>query len=389
MSTTTSLIGLTGLIITEALRPTGSNLVPIQFLIVEDDPNMLHFYRMVIEDLKEEVELIEASSGDQAIQLFMTNKDFSPQFIICDFHMKNGNGLKFYQFLKHRKLKIPFLVISGEHGHPFMSDPQFNKIETNHILTKPLLVKDLKEVLSLYFASAVVNKKKDISNEFQKVNILFFLRFQKTLCDVYLKLSDKKFIKIFHKESGFEAHDIQKYVTKGIKYLYIGNDDYERFNVSSSELSFLKTLEGHADAECSFEVTQAVLGSLFQSYGLSRKLINKGLEQISKMMTKVQNSKEIMDIFEVRQDETSFYSDHALMISMLGHLTLSHMGWNSEENSENLCLAAILHDALVTEDVANIMEGANSEKMEFISSEEKDGFYSHPRKDSSAYSIKY
>ena len=164
----------------------------IKVLIVDGDHNMHHFYQMVFEDFNNTIEIIEAPDGEHAISLFTDNDEFSPDFIISDYVLDDQQGIKFYQYLRHRYSEIPYVVVTKELNSPYASEEEFQRKETNHIIIKPAIIKELRAILSLYFDGEKEKISEDISGDYQKINTIFFMRFQKTLCDVYIKLSEKK-----------------------------------------------------------------------------------------------------------------------------------------------------------------------------------------------------
>jgi response regulator RpfG family c-di-GMP phosphodiesterase len=351
-----------------------------RILVVEDDHNLLHFYNMVCENFNDSIEIIEATSGDQAIKMFQEDDNFSVDLIISDYKMEDGDGLKLYQFLRHRYSEIPFLVVSGNDNGAFTKNEQFARTSTNHYLPKPVREPDIRKILSLYIETSSSVDPDDISANFKKVNTVFFLRFQQTLCDIYIKLSDRKYVKLFHSEGSFNASDISRYLNKNIKHLYLTAEDYEKFQVSMAEMPFLEGIEQDEDENDSFETTQAVLSSLLQTYGISDALIKKGFTKIINTKNKINNSNELVELFEIRKESHSFYSDHSLMVALLASLTLDKMDWSSDENTEKLCMAAVLHDSVLEEEIVNIMESGNLEKFEFISDGQKDEYFAHPHK---------
>ena len=351
-----------------------------KILIVEDDHNLMHFYNMVCENFNESMEIIEATSGDQAIEMFQDDDNFTVDLIISDYKMEDGDGLKLFQYLRHRYSNIPFLVVSANDDGVFTKNEQFEKTATNHYLPKPVREPDIRKILNLYIRKSVEGKVDDISANYKKIKTVFFLRFQKTLCDIYIKLSEKKYVKVFHEEGTFNASDITRFLNKNIHNLYLTNEDYEKFKVSMAKMPFLEGLEQDEDDNDNFETTQAVLSSLLQTYGISDSLIQKGFQKIIYTKNKINSSSELISIFEIRKESYSFYSDHSLMVALLIGLTLDKMDWYSDENAEKLYMVSILHDSLLEEEIVNIIESGDMTRFEFITDNQKDEYFAHPNK---------
>jgi two-component system chemotaxis response regulator CheY len=82
-------------------------------LIVEDSSMTRSMIRAITEDMEEEFETIEASTGFEALRLIPSRKF---DLIITDINMPDINGLEFINFVKKddRYRSIPVLVVSTE-----------------------------------------------------------------------------------------------------------------------------------------------------------------------------------------------------------------------------------------------------------------------------------
>ncbi len=350
----------------------------IKILVLEKDHDLLHFYSMIFEKYNESIEMIELDSVEKGILFFKNDQNLKTEFIIINDEMGEESTLKFYNFLKHKKIIAPLLFISkDEEGRSFFIK-ELSERPTNHCLLRPVIEPDFTKVLSLY-----LKREKQINSKatgtFQKVNAIFFLRYKRTLCDIYIKLSDRKFIKLIHGKDGFEAKDIQRYLNKGLTYFYLTKKDYEKFNVTCNETTFLESLNESADSEPSFETTQAILSSLLQTFGVSDFLLSKAFENINKVRKKIMDNESLLELFKNRQDTQSFYYDHALLVGLLASLTLEKMSnWRSAENIEKICIAAMLHDSALEEEVVNTMESEPSNDLMTLSIDQKNKFLDHP-----------
>lgn len=82
----------------------------MRLLIIEDSPDMI----LVLKDeLAEKIkcELTISQSGNEGIEILKGVRDFD--VIICDYQMKNGDGLDVLNFLNNQQINIPFIFFSG------------------------------------------------------------------------------------------------------------------------------------------------------------------------------------------------------------------------------------------------------------------------------------
>jgi len=110
-----------------------------RLLIVDDDPPVAEFLR---EGLETHFSLIMVVASVAQAKSLMDGP-FVFHAIICDYHLADGTGLDFYNWLRQkRKCEIPFLMISGKVKPISMEDPAFD------FLAKPFQPSDILEVMN-------------------------------------------------------------------------------------------------------------------------------------------------------------------------------------------------------------------------------------------------
>lgn len=85
----------------------------MKLLVVEDSHSMRSYLTALLEDSDEELEIIEASSGFEALKV-LPHHQF--QAILTDINMPDISGLELVSFLKNHPTykSIPIMVISTE-----------------------------------------------------------------------------------------------------------------------------------------------------------------------------------------------------------------------------------------------------------------------------------
>jgi two-component system chemotaxis response regulator CheY len=87
----------------------------MKILVVEDSPSMRSYLSTILEtgDSLEELEIVEASSGFEALKTLPHHKFDA---ILTDINMPDINGLELVSFLKNHPVyrSIPIMVISTE-----------------------------------------------------------------------------------------------------------------------------------------------------------------------------------------------------------------------------------------------------------------------------------
>ena len=105
-------------------------LVALRALIVDDQRTM----RSIVRTLLSQVgitDVIEAADGTEAIELLEMPGEQPPDFVICDLHMKDGDGMAFCNKIRRHKnddlAQIPVLILTGD------SDGLLHEIGRAHV----------------------------------------------------------------------------------------------------------------------------------------------------------------------------------------------------------------------------------------------------------------
>lgn len=124
-------------------------LVELRALIVDDQRTM----RSIVPTLLSQLgitDVVEAADRTEAIELIEMPGEAVPDFVICDLHMKDGDGMAFCNKLRRHKnnniAQIPVLILTGD------SDGLLHEVALQigaaKVLTKPISAPDLGREIS-------------------------------------------------------------------------------------------------------------------------------------------------------------------------------------------------------------------------------------------------
>jgi response regulator RpfG family c-di-GMP phosphodiesterase len=347
-------------------------------MIVENDHNQRHLYTMILENLNPSVEILEVETVEEAITAL---EEDQIDIVLSELALIDGNCQKIYQFINYKQLGIPFIVMTGGEVSLLMDDESFMDNEAFMILEKPITEPMLREAVDGYMDFDVqASVPEDISENFCKVKIHYFLRFDQTYIPVYIKLSNRKFVKLFHDEYRFGTDEIHRYLSRGVDYLYITREDFEQFNVTVGNTPFLSCLEQEgASAQERWKRTQEVLSSMLLSCGINERALSKAFNNIDGIKERISSEPDFGDISTMFSDGQDFYTDHSLLTAIFTGLILEKVEWNSEANLEKLLLASLLHDSTLDPDIASVMESNDMDLISEVSQEDKDKYFSHSK----------
>ncbi len=348
-------------------------------MIVENDHNQRHLYTMILENLNPSVDILEVETVAEAVS--MLEEDVI-DIVITEFSLSDGNCQKIYQFINYKEMPTCFIVATNDDVSQLVDDESFMSNESFKILEKPITEPLLRDAVEGYMEFDIQTSfdPEDITENFCKIKILYFLRFDKTDIPVYIKLSNKKFVKLFHGEYQFGTEEIHRYLARGVEYLYITREDFESFKVTIGNMPFLSILDiQNENPQKRWKRTQEVLSSLLLGCGVSERALNKGFTNIECIRDRINNDTDFEEISSIVSSSDSFYSDHSLLTAIFSGMILEKVEWNSEANMEKLLLASLLHDATLDPDVANVMESNNMDMISDVSKEDQDKYFNHAK----------
>ncbi|MFW9999399.1 MAG: PleD family two-component system response regulator [Candidatus Hodarchaeota archaeon] len=134
-------------------------------ILVEDDPNILKYLKMMLEF--NDCQVITAENGKEGRKVLSELKD-SPDLIISDIMMPEMNGYDFFEAVSNNPIycQVPFIFLSALDSP---EDVRFGKmLGVDDYLTKPINEEDF---LAIVFGKIKRNKTINLINE--KINEIF------------------------------------------------------------------------------------------------------------------------------------------------------------------------------------------------------------------------
>lgn len=349
----------------------------MKILLAEDNDEIRDLYSLHLENIFDSVEVIEAISGNQAISILEQNNNFD--IIISDFRMENGSGADLYFFVKEKQIDLPFLLFSSDELSSIIELPNFiEDRDKNYYLNKPCRSKEFSDLIKTIAQKYVANI--DVSDsDYKKVRLLYFLRYNTSLCDIYIKINGKKFVKIISKKDSYTRLVIYKFVQKKQKFLYIKASDYKMFSSSLYKTPFLiedKSLSNEYIVDTS-TATMEIIHDLVSTLGINErviKLVDATFNQIEKNLKEDKDLYKLLNKFRGRK---GYLYDHSYMCAYVCEVLCKEMNWTSIETKTKLFYASILHDVSLTDDIVE----SNQQDANTLNEDSKhklDQYHAHP-----------
>lgn len=348
----------------------------MNILIVEDEPIIRQFCTLILENNFSGCNIIEAVNANVAIDIL--NSGQSVDFILSDYDMSGGNGDLLVQHLKTINWDRPYLFHTSNsiQDLPYMEE-FVGGMNNRAYAQKPVRLKELTGIIRSLLNEEVVER------EYHQVRISYFLRGNKALCDIYIKLNETKYVKIINGGDFYKKSDIDKYINKSQKFLYLMKDDFETFANEFSQTPFLEFVDDIDNAESSEDGLvrlHAVLKDLVESVGVDQYAIRIADSYVKSVGNITQSNKSISEmLFKLRQRRDYIY-DHSYMSACIGTYIVKQLPWCSNEIVEKLCFASLFHDITLSSPELAMAHDLDDSKLRHLSKEEMKELVEHPKR---------
>lgn len=193
-------------------------------------------------------------------------------------------------------------------------------------------------------------RSQDIDQKYCKIQTKLLVAVGKLKGDVFIRLSDHKYIKLFNEGDEFEHSDLEKYtLKKGVEYLYLHVDDVNEFidkynadlNAKLAEMNKNPPKNVVETVVAAHETTR----ELGKRVGFSKDvqvMAKAAVQMTMKEMGKNPGLRDILNRLEGHKDD--YIGAHSMLCGMTACAIASHLEWGSEQTFNKLTLAAFLHD---------------------------------------------
>ncbi|MCO4794689.1 MAG: response regulator [Bacteriovoracaceae bacterium] len=330
----------------------------MKLLYAEDSIELANLYIEIMESRLPNVKIHHVVNGQDAIDCLQCE---SFDLIISDYKMPKKNGGDLYNYLKDNNRDESFILLTGENFKELEEFRDINKEENNRrtkLLNKPceedVLIETIKLALSIEESSSTEQEVHE-NNTYIQYDIDRFLSLNKAPCEIYIKLSEKKWIKVLN-EGEIEVFEvINKYKNKGIVNLCIKSNDQQSFLSSLGEtLVGAMSLNDEVSSASKVSVAENVILTVqeqLQNFGFKREQVT----QVKKLVTHVIDTySENMTIQQLLSDlensNSGYLYKHSMMTGLVANLLLKCTEWSNVEAQEKLTMASLFHDISLKND---------------------------------------
>ncbi len=354
----------------------------MRILLVEKNDSYRQQLTLNLENMFPECEIVFALELAKARELLAPENGEAAKFDLIMIGEQTGVPA-IEAFVADFKSLKSILVLASEKDLPRLSALASEQVVVGPPVKSLEALKDLmRKIVNPRFFMQKAGREV-LDERFSRVRITFFWRFNHTDCDIYLRLSAHKFVKIINGGDYYDKDIIEKYANKKQQFLYITKDDFERFGERLGSTPFLGLIDTEGASlsnEAMVRQTHALLQELVTSVGVSEsavKMANMYCDFVVNTTVKKSN-RGLLDLFKNFRERKDYLYDHSYLLSCLCAFISKELQWHTSETVEKLCYAALFHDITLKDPELAMITDLESAQMSKFTPEEVLAYHQHP-----------
>lgn len=301
----------------------------------------------------------------------------SPDMVFVSDDLQDGTARDILDYAANSFAKTKFVLIGDSYPTNFPDPEEFDSLNSDFLplqLTFPQFTAKL---------SRITGSDLEIRELYRHIPLVSFYRYNQVLCDTYVKLSDDKYVKIQKAGATYSRDDLDKYRHKGIAHLYIKDDDFQKYAVSFSNLSFLKGPAEYAklsEEEMLLRLSDVhmQINDIAKEVGISKDAIALAEENCKNIIFFISDHPGLEALFVRKATLEDYLYDHSYLTSIVCAEIFSKIGHGNMEGIKKLCQASIMHDITIKNPKLSLVKGQNDPRMMEFTKEEVKNYLKHP-----------
>jgi putative nucleotidyltransferase with HDIG domain len=309
-------------------------------LVVEDDDDLRSTLSQYLVSKNHEV--VEASNGKAAIEM-LKHKNFD--VVLSDVQMPEMNGVQLLEWVKAQHT-AKFIMMTGFTN--LLETKTAHDLGADEFLSKPFRIDDLTVAISKVLSHAgTQSDTENLDGIYCKVSIEDFMSKQQIELDLYVRLSESKYVKIGHQGQPMPRERILTYRDKGVTHLHIRKDEFNK--LVGFQLSNLKDLKTHPATPLQKKLdfikfsNDLILEKAFVA-GVDREAYDAASEFLSSTVQIITEHPDVFDLLAALNDHSNAIYAHSLGVSLYAMMIARKMEFTSSQLFFKIGIAGLFHD---------------------------------------------
>ncbi|OIQ19945.1 MAG: hypothetical protein BM556_05505 [Bacteriovorax sp. MedPE-SWde] len=323
-------------------------------------------------DSEFEVDTTAFSSNVEALRYI--NNTSSVNIVILSIKDNNESFKNFLENLAniHREFLVILLVDNPESVEyiPKLKGVTFEVVQYNNVA-------EIEKV----FQHFGILKNSTIDDKYDKLSVDEISRFDSFAFDIFIRINERKYIKVINKSDSFGAITLKKYIDKGLQYVFVERSNYSMYinQVYEDVTSFYEydCISSSLKLDGQLQSIDFVYRSL-QGIGLSQKSIEIANKTMNIVLSDFKKNKSLWKLLTEKLNDSNYLTQHSLSLSYLTSTVAHELGWNTRSTLEKLVMASFLHDIGLNNHELAIINSFDSEDFLMLNQDEVDDVTEHP-----------
>lgn len=314
----------------------------IRILLVDDDDDLRMALSMLLK--KQGFTVTEALNGKEA-QTLITSSDYD--LVLTDIRMPVMNGIELLNFVKNSK-PMPVVLMTG--FSEIMEAQDAFEIGADDFLAKPFSKEDLMATLRTVLKlppEGLLQQVANVDLNYCRVLIEEFTSGSKLKVDLFLRLSEAKYLRVAKKDSLLAPERVISYKKRGLSYFYIKKEDFAAYVGFNLQIVKVAKDSDRVSHDQKLHLLKHASEALLQdSYvnGLNREKFNDAKTLVSATLETVIEDGDIGKLLGMLNSQSDQLYSHCLGVSVYASLMAKEVGWISMPTQFKVSLAGLLHD---------------------------------------------
>ena len=224
-----------------------------------------------------------------------------------------------------------------------------DEIGADGFLAKPFRESELADLLDAIRQRDAQQSPNDVDLDpmYCKVSVEYFMSEKKTECDIYIRVSKFKYIKIAHSGGKITDDRIKVYQEKGVRFVYIKKEEFRRivdFNLQVAKVAISSTnISDQKKLNFLRHTGELVLENAFVN-GIDKELFDEATNFIETTMDILTDDNRIKNILEALSHHADFLYCHSLAVSTFSVMIGRQLGWSAPGTLFKLSMGGLFHD---------------------------------------------
>ena len=355
----------------------------LPFLVVSSSPYMRGILKFVLESLLI-TEVTELESEEKAL-LFLKNLTHAPSMIVYDYTPNSFLVEDFIGYLKENSKFVRIVILMDEvrdEGRDLLKEVTQLTLISESSLPQSLV----DEAKKTFVDTPYMNE-----SDYCRIDIDFLSILDGINKNLFIKIGEDKFVKVFNENEVTSLVEIQKYKEKGIKYLFVSRstslwviDQIQRqINIFLKANNFRFILRGASDTpQKRFEQKILRIDDEVHVDKDFKLVIEKTIENVRSIVEKEKKVDQMLSMLKENKKDFAFFTQKMNLTCFISCLLARQLEWSSKTTFDKLIYAAVLGDITlaVKPDLLKIKNLSAFDKVkQDISEDDQKIFLGHPK----------